>query len=199
MTNFSKRNKFSFTLFLTALIFACFPLNAAPRVSNQRQKLIDYGLTLQGIRYRYGGKKPETGFDCSGFVSYVAKESLGVKISASAAQMYETVEHIDESEREPGDLIFFCVGSRITHVGIYLGLYTGEGKLHGERIFLHAASDGPRTGVIVSSIDERYWKNHFKGYARILPATVITSTGDSDGSEKIMEYSDETEREPSED
>ena len=172
MTNFSKRNKFSFTLFLTAVIFACFPLNAAPRVSNQRQKLIDYGLTLQGIRYRYGGKKPETGFDCSGFVSYVAKESLGVKISASAAQMYETVEHIDESEREPGDLIFF---------------------------FLHAASDGPRTGVIVSSIDERYWKNHFKGYARILPATVITSTGDSDGSEKIMEYSDETEREPSED
>jgi hypothetical protein len=36
---------------------------------------------------------------------------------------------------------------------------------------VHAASDGPETGVIVSSIDERYWKNHFYGYARFLPTT----------------------------
>ena len=187
-----KRNKFIFTLFLMAAFFTCIPLAAAPRVSNQRQKMIDYGLTLQGIRYRYGGKKPETGFDCSGFVSYVAKESLGIKISASAAEIYEKVEHIEESEREPGDLIFFCVGSRITHIGIYLGLYNGEGKLHGERIFLHSASDGSKTGVIVSSINERYWKNHFKGYGRILPPTELPS---SDDSEKIMEYSDETKRE----
>ncbi len=196
MTGFFKGNrKFILRFLFLVLIFAVIcavPLAAAPRVSNQRQKLIDYGLTLQGIRYRYGGKKPETGFDCSGFVAYVARESLGINISASAAQMYEKIEHIEESDREPGDLIFFCVGSRITHVGIYLGLYSGEGKLNGERIFLHAASDGSRTGVIVSSINERYWKNHFKGYGRILPATELPS---SDDSEKIMEYSDETKRE----
>lgn len=146
-------------------------------VSSERQKMIDYGLTLQGIHYKYGGRQPESGFDCSGFVGYVAKESLGINIYNQAAKMYENLEHIDEDQREPGDLIFFAVKSgstyKVSHVGIYLGYYSGEGKLNGERIFLHSASDGPHTGVIVSSINERYWREHFFGYARFLAPTEI--------------------------
>ena len=58
---------------------------------------------------------------------------------------------------------------RGTIVGIYLGMDHGEGKFKDKRIFIHAASDGPETGVIISAIDEKYWKNHFAGWGRVLP------------------------------
>ncbi|HCA19429.1 MAG TPA: gamma-glutamyl hydrolase, partial [Treponema sp.] len=51
------------------------PIIAAPKVSSKRQKLIDTGLALQGTPYKYAGRTPKSGFDCSGFVSYVAKEA----------------------------------------------------------------------------------------------------------------------------
>ncbi|HAK68619.1 MAG TPA: NlpC/P60 family protein [Treponema sp.] len=161
------------------------PIIAAPKVSSKRQKLIDTGLALQGTPYKYAGRTPKSGFDCSGFVSYVAKEALGLKLTAQASQMYADVPHISADEREPGDLIFFAIKGndgiyRISHVGIYLGLYTGEGKFSGQRVFLHSASDGPYTGVIVSSIEENYWKNHFYGYGRIVPATSMEDQIDAE-------------------
>ncbi|MBQ1833576.1 MAG: C40 family peptidase [Treponema sp.] len=172
MKNF--RKAFFVELFFLILISSIF---AETHVSEERQKLIDYGLTLQGTPYVWGGKRPETGLDCSGFVGYVAEKALEKKISGSAAMMYKSLEHISPEEREPGDLIFFAVKSgdtyNITHVGIYLGLYHGEGRLDGERIFLHSASDGKYTGVIVSSINDSYWEKHFYGYARFLPPTPI--------------------------
>lgn len=166
-------------IFTAAIFFSiiCAQIFGETRVSAERQKLIDYGLTLQGTPYVWGGKTPSTGLDCSGFVGYVAKQALEKNISGTAAMMYKSLEHISPEEREPGDLIFFAVKSgstyNITHVGIYLGLYHGEGKLDGERIFLHSASDGKYTGVIVSSINDSYWEKHFYGYARFLPPTPI--------------------------
>ena len=170
-----KKRLLTFVTVLTCgALCALLPLSA--EVSERRQKLIDYGLTLRGTPYKYAGKTPETGFDCSGFVSYVANHALDIRLSPSASQMYAQVTPIAEKDREPGDLIFFAVKTesgalRISHVGIYLGKYTGNGPLSGSRLMVHAASDGPRTGVIVSDIEERYWKNHFYGYGRILPAS----------------------------
>lgn len=142
-------------------------------VSAERQKLIEYGLKLRGIPYVYGGKT-EKGFDCSGFVSYVANHGAGKQLSPSSSAMYNQVKKISTEERLPGDLIFFAyLGSdgkyHIQHVGIYIGLYEGiNEKFSGKRLFVHCASDGPETGVIVSSIDEKYWKNLFYGYGRFM-------------------------------
>lgn len=179
MLIFLKNHKLVLTaVIVIALAFLCtIPSLAAPKVSEQRQKLIDYALSLRGTKYAYAGRNPEAGFDCSGFVSYAVHNSLEMPLSSQSSVIYAESEHIEEADREPGDLIFFAVkgsdGSmRINHVGIYLGTYHGSGSLDGKRVFVHAASDGPRTGVIVSAIDETYWKNHFYGYARILPATV---------------------------
>jgi len=173
MKKFYKRLIIIGTLFLILLA----PIFAETWVSEERQKLIDYGLTLQGTPYVWGGKRPETGLDCSGFVGYVAQQALEKNISGSAATMYSNLEHISPEEKEPGDLIFFAVKSgdsyKVTHVGIYLGLYHGEGKLDGEKIFLHSASDGRYTGVIVSSINDSYWKKYFYGYARFLDPTPV--------------------------
>ncbi|MBP5465471.1 MAG: C40 family peptidase, partial [Treponema sp.] len=95
------------------------------------------------------------------------------------------VVKIEAKDREPGDLVFFKTTSSpdISHVGIYLGRYAGKdekgkavslagvGKLEGKRLFIHSASDGPETGVIVSSLDDGYWAEHLTGYGRVLDET----------------------------
>ncbi|MCR5622144.1 MAG: C40 family peptidase [Treponema sp.] len=152
-------------------------------VSPERQQLIDFALTLRGTPYRYAGKTPD-GFDCSGFVSYALNYGANVILPPSSKGIYASarVQKIEATDREPGDLVFFKTTSSpdISHVGIYLGRYEGKdekgkaasisgiGKLEGRRLFIHAASDGPDTGVIVSSIDDGYWAEHLTGYGRVL-------------------------------
>ena len=160
-------------LFLLIFSFSIARGYAADRkVSVQRQNFITYALQFRGTPYVYGGKST-SGFDCSGFVAYTVKNSTDQTLSGSAQNIYDSVEHIDAKEREPGDLIFFRTtdGSKISHVGIYLGRYTKDGSFHNKYVFVHAASDGPKTGVIVSSIDEKFWNEHFAGYGRFLPST----------------------------
>ena len=159
-------------LFVSLVTQKCLA-NSVKKVSSDRQEFIDLAISLKGTPYKYAGKTPKTGFDCSGFVSYVANFGAGVRLPSNSKGMYKAVEIIDEKEREPGDLMFFKTTSSgaISHVGIYLGLYTGEGKFKNKRIFIHAASDGPETGVIISAIDDSYWSSHFADWGRILPAT----------------------------
>lgn len=146
---------------------------SARKVSGERQEMIDLAISLRGTPYKYAGKTPKTGFDCSGFVSYVANFGAGVRLPSNSKGMYKAVEIIKEKDKEPGDLMFFkTTGSgAISHVGIYLGLYQGEGQFKNKKIFIHAASDGPETGVIISSIDDPYWASHFADWGRILPKT----------------------------
>jgi probable lipoprotein NlpC len=74
--------------------------------------------------------------------------------------LYNWTEKISAEALQPGDLVFFITQGRdISHVGIY----TGEGS------FIHSASEGPRTGVIYSRLDESYWQRTFAGAGRALP------------------------------
>lgn len=130
-----------------------------------RQKMIDYSKQFVGVPYVYGGAS-RSGMDCSGLIFTVANDAIGVKLPRSTAGIYSAVRIINDSEKEAGDLVFFkTVGSRISHVGLYLG----------NNQFIHAASDGPNTGVIISSLKESYWSRTYAGAGRFLPATGDTS------------------------
>lgn len=142
----------------------------AKAVSELRMRLIVYGMTLRGIPYRLGSENPSSGFDCSGFVRYAVKNGINVQLPRTAREMYSAVAKIPTSQLEPGDLVFFRNFGKIDHVGIYLGKYQGKGRLHGRRIFLNSASEGPRTGVVVSALDEPYWKQHYSSAGRFLPS-----------------------------
>lgn len=139
-------------------------------VINLRKKFIDFGMDYKGIEYVWGGKTPKPGFDCSGFVSYTAKQSLGIDIKGNAQDIYNQTAPVSLGEALPGDLIFFkgSSDSRITHVGIYLGKNPGENDFGKQNLFLNAASAGPRTGVIISGLNENYWKKTFYGCGRII-------------------------------
>lgn len=135
-----------------------------------RQMLIDYSMTLRGIPYRLGGESPSTGLDCSGFVRYTAKNGINYQLPRTAKEMYSATRKIADAEREPGDLVFFRAHGKIDHVGIYLGKYEGSGRLNGRELFINSASEGPRTGVVISAIDEPYWKRHYSCSGRFLPS-----------------------------
>jgi cell wall-associated NlpC family hydrolase len=111
---------------------------------------------LLGIKYRFGGETPNTGFDCSGLVSYAAEKSLGLKLPRSSAEMAREGESVKTSELRKGDLVFFNTrGHRNSHVGIYLG----------NKQFVHA----PRAGAVVrvESMDIAYWKKRYNGARRL--------------------------------
>ena len=135
-----------------------------------REKFIACGMDYRGTQYVWGGKSPVPGFDCSGLVTFTAKKSLNLDLKGNAQDIYNQTKPVALSDALPGDLIFFKgdTDTRITHVGIYLGKNPGKNDFGNQNLFLNAASGGPRTGVIVSGLNENYWKKTFYGCTRIL-------------------------------
>lgn len=113
-------------------------------------------LDMLGIKYRFGGGTPSTGFDCSGLVSYAARKSLGLRLPRRSAEIARLGVSINRNELQEGDLVFFNTrGHQFSHVGIYLG----------DRKFVHA----PRTGSVVrvESMDVAYWAKRYNGARRL--------------------------------
>ena len=169
--NIQTMNKF----ILSAVLFFCVtgifaaPLENGHSASKEekgrdsmdaRNKVINEAAKYENTPYVYGGMTP-SGLDCSGLICLSFKDALGVSLPRSAADLYSWAEKIALDKAQPGDFLFFRTDNtgKITHVALYLG----------DRRFIHSASDGPETGVIYSSLDERYWANAFAGAGRALP------------------------------
>lgn len=129
---------------------------AAPRKA--RARVVSAARSYIGTPYLYGGMD-RAGIDCSGLVSAAYADALGTPLPRDTRGLYAFVELIPREKLEPGDLLFFDTTDSLSHVGIY----SGDGS------FIHAASDGPRTGVIESSLSENYWSRHFVAAGRVLP------------------------------
>lgn len=109
-----------------------------------------------GYPYVFGGKNPQTSFDCSGFVSWVLTHSGVKQISASAQGLYDNCTPITETELKPGDLIFFqgtyyCPDT-VSHVAFYVG----------NGIMLHCGDP-----IQYTSFKTSYWQSHFYAYGRL--------------------------------
>ena len=160
-----------FAVFVFALCAAVYAESKTQAAQAKREALIADAKKYIGSPYAAGGVGPES-FDCSGFIYFIARKSAKVQLPRSSPAIYRFVEHISDDEIEAGDLLFFSASSTgyITHVGLYIG----NGKM------IHAASDGPKTGVIVSSRNERYWKTHYVGAGRFIPPEKRADTAPSD-------------------
>lgn len=131
-------------------------VQAGQSVGERTSDLVSTAIGFLGIPYRRGGNSAESGFDCSGFVRAIYKETIGLVLPRSADQQANATQTIDKNELKPGDLVFFNTMKRtFSHVGIYLG----EGK------FIHA----PRSGSSVRIEDMRipYWNVRFDGARRV--------------------------------
>lgn len=124
--------------------------------SNTSQEVLLNAMSLEGVKYKYGGSSPETGFDCSGFVGYVYHKAANRKLPRTSRGISRIGTSVEKNQLQTGDLVFFNTAKRaFSHVGIYVG----DGK------FIHA----PRTGsfVRVESMRTSYWKNRFNGAKRL--------------------------------
>ncbi len=124
---------------------------------SKRNLFIQAARTYLGTPYISGGTT-ELGMDCSGLVYRAALDGLKASIPRTVLSISSSAQKIPDLALEPGDLLFFNTTGRISHVAIFLGGGT----------FIHAASDGPRKGVIISSLSETYWKNAYRYAGRIL-------------------------------
>ncbi len=115
------------------------PKNVKVSSSAVRSKIIFHAKKGVGKKYRWGGTSPKTGWDCSGYIQYVFKQS-GTKIARTKA--WTGKQRISKYAAKPGDLVVQNGGS---HVGIYAG---------GDKMY-HAAN--PKTGTAFSST--KYGKN----------------------------------------
>jgi len=113
-------------------------------------------LTQLGIRYRWGGKSPETGFDCSGLVLHSAQQSLGLKLPPRSYDIAMFGIEVPRTDLKVGDLVFFnTLGRRNSHVGVYLG----------EDQFVHSPAAG---GVVrIENMNQAYWARRFDGARRL--------------------------------
>jgi len=130
---------------------------------NARCEVLSAAMKYEKTPYRYGGLTRK-GLDCSGFIYVSFKDALGVSLPRTTTALYSWVEKIPDEKMQPGDLLFFKTNNtgRISHAGIYLG----------NGWFIHSASAGLQTGVILSSLGERYWSSTYAGAGRAFPQVI---------------------------
>ena len=104
--------------------------------------------------YKYGGMN-KSGIDCSGFSTVVMREVYNITVPRTAGDQYNGGEKVRDGWRNPGDLVFFknVRGQGVDHVGIYLG----------NNRFAHSSTS---KGVIISDLDEDYYRKRYVGTCR---------------------------------
>lgn len=113
-----------------------------------------------GTPYKFGGST-SSGFDCSGFTVKVFEEN-DFNLPRRSSDQAEAGKNIDIRDVKPGDLLFFATagGSRVSHVGIVHDIGPD-----GEVKFIHASTS---KGVIISSLNEKYWNKAYLHAQRVL-------------------------------
>ncbi len=129
-------------------------LHREPAVSGSGARIVATARRYVGVPYRYGGRTPRSGFDCSGFTKYVFGRH-GLRLPVGARNQYRHLRPVRVPR--PGDLVFFRTrGSQVSHVGIYVGGYR----------FLHAPRSGSRVGY--ADMRLRYWRKRYAGSRAVL-------------------------------
>jgi cell wall-associated NlpC family hydrolase len=146
---------------IALLLTGCFTTKSTPKrpstSSNSstpsmrfRYGVVDDAEKFLGSPYLYAGRDPKTGFDCSGFTSYVLGRN-NVKVSPASAAQSKEGKAIDLDKVLPGDLVFFSQdGSKVSHVALVVS--RGKDGI----VCIHSTTS---RGVIMENIStSSYWK-----------------------------------------
>jgi cell wall-associated NlpC family hydrolase len=123
--------------------------------SKQVDDIISYAKKFLGTPYRYAGTTP-SGFDCSGFISYVMG-NFGLDLVHSSYGMAEFGETVKLSDIQPGDLMFFkgsnVNSTRVGHVAMVVEVSPEAIK------FIHSSTS---RGVVIENFKtSRYFIPRF--------------------------------------
>ncbi|MCK9532106.1 MAG: C40 family peptidase [Gammaproteobacteria bacterium] len=129
---------------LFAGVAACGAAPTQPPHNAGRADVVTIARTMVGVPYRYGGASP-SGFDCSGLVHY-AYSHAGHAVPRTTELQYARAKAVHGERLAAGDLLFFVIRNKPSHVGIYVG----DGR------FVHAPSSGK--AVSYGSLADPYWQ-----------------------------------------
>ena len=120
--------------------------------------IVETAKKYLGYPYAYGGRTPEEGFDCSGFVYYVYRQH-GYDLKPGATNQWNHLPDrvIPQDQLRVGDLVFFSGNGEVSgmeHVGIYIG----DGQM------IHSGS--PATGVVITPLSVSYYAKRYLGAKR---------------------------------
>ncbi len=116
-------------------------------------------MEYEGYEYTYGGTRPSTGFDCSGFVYYVYKQ-FGYDLKPGAKNQWSMLDRkVSKSELLPGDLVFFSDNGKFSGI-FHVGIYIGDGEI------IHASSGSDR--VKISDLSSSWYTRNYYGAKRVL-------------------------------
>ncbi|PGV34571.1 lytic transglycosylase [Bacillus anthracis] len=115
------------------------------------KKVMDEAIKYQGWPYVWGGRTPQSSFDCSGLIQWVYGQA-GINLVGTAETQFKMTQRTNNPQ--PGDLIFFqgTYKPGISHIGIYVG---------NNRMF-HAGDP-----IGYADLNTPYWQQHFAGYGRV--------------------------------
>ena len=132
----------------------------AEMISVDRNEISNFNLYFfidnwYGTKYKYGGTD-STGIDCSAFSQKLYGKVYGVEILRTARMQHKHCERIKyPDDASEGDLLFFRIHHlRVSHVGVYLA----------NGYFVHSSSS---KGVMISNLNNKYWRRRFAGCGRI--------------------------------
>ncbi|WP_083997438.1 C40 family peptidase [Chryseobacterium angstadtii] len=130
------------------------------KISRSMNDILKDAEKYLGTPYKFGGNT-SSGFDCSGFTVKVFEEN-DFSLPRRSADQADAGQKIDIKEVKPGDLLFFATagGSRVSHVGIVHDI-----GADGEVKFIHASTS---KGVMISSLNEKYWNKAYLHAQRVL-------------------------------
>jgi cell wall-associated NlpC family hydrolase len=153
------KNKVGLVVFCAILLVlqgcSSTPVKHASYGNTSTTQVSKIAKSMIGVQYRYGGRHPDTGFDCSGLV-YYSHLRAGKTVPRTSQAQYRATTPVSKSSLREGDLVFFRIRrNRVSHVGIYLG--NGH--------FVHAPSTGKK--VSITSLNEPYWRKRFVRGGRV--------------------------------
>jgi len=124
-----------------------------------REALLAQHERWAGTPYRLGGTGVG-GIDCSALVQNVFSETFHLQLPRSTEGLVQQGTQVARDALQVGDLVFFRPPGRYQHVGIYVG----------DGYFLHASTS---KGVILSKLNNSYWKRHYWQARRTLEPTLL--------------------------
>ena len=162
-------------VFCVCCVKLCAEDTSSAEAQVMREKFVAEAKKYVGSPYVLGAVGPDS-FDCSGLVYFTAREAINKQLPRTAKALYNYCRIVPDKDKEVGDLLFFKTNNTapITHVGIYIG----------NNQFISAISDGPNTGVIISSLRQDYWKPKYVACGQFIKSGKNAGSGNSDDFEE---------------
>lgn len=142
------------------------------RAAELARRITDYASQFLGRKYVWGATGPRN-FDCSGFTSYVFRNT-GIELPRTSRAQYTQGRSVDRADLRPGDLMFFSSPrsgrGRVGHVAIVVDVDQTDNSL----TFIHASSG---RGITYQRFpDGGYYSRNYIGAKRIIDAGATLPT-----------------------